>query len=111
MRIKKKKKKILACSWKICNLKNMDNNKEFAPAPAGYKIGEERKLEFHSFQEWKELGYVVVKGQKSQKRDKSGQCLFSNLQVTQLPYFSENEDSDEFDPDLLGNPDEYGCKD
>ena len=34
-----------------------------------------------TFQEWKDAGYHVVKGEKSESRNESGVCLFSRKQV------------------------------
>lgn len=47
-------------------------------------------LEYHSYTEWQDLGYHVIYGQKSHKRDSNGIPLFSEEQV-------EDYDNDERD--------------
>jgi hypothetical protein len=46
-------------------------------------------MKFLTYDEWKELGFHVVKGEKSQKRNENGKCVFSSRQV------EENEDDNE----------------
>ena len=46
---------------------------------------------FRTFNEWKERGYGVIKGEKSHKRDENGVCVFSEDQVVALPVY-KNED-------------------
>lgn len=41
---------------------------------------------YHTFDEWKDLGFHVNIGEKSIKRNELGKCVFSENQV------SENED-------------------
>jgi len=38
---------------------------------------------FHTFDEWKELGFYVNFGEKSFKRNELGECIFSENQVSE----------------------------
>ena len=40
-------------------------------------------MEYHTFEEWKLLGYYVVFGEKSTKRNEKGICVFSEDQVAE----------------------------
>ena len=53
---------------------------------------------FGTFNEWKNCGYVVVRGSKATYID--GEARFSSKQVTPIPNYKEREyDGDiEFDP-------------
>jgi hypothetical protein len=37
-----------------------------------------------TFKRWNELGFYVIKGEKSKKRNKRGVCVFSEDQVEEL---------------------------
>jgi hypothetical protein len=45
----------------------------------------------HTWKEWKDLGFSVVKGEKSCGRNASGQCVFSESQVIEAPGMSQEE--------------------
>lgn len=65
--------------------------------------------ETKTFQEWSSMGYKILKGSKSVGRNASGVCLFSAEQVHKAFQPDMGEfDEDEFDPDLPGNPADYG---
>lgn len=77
-----------------------------------------KQLELRTFQDWSNAGYKILKGSKHVKRNANGIPLFSNEQVTytRTSYHGQGEEGDEsfgcdFDPDLPGNPDDFGCKD
>jgi len=38
---------------------------------------------YHTFEEWKELGFYVNFGEKSFKRNELGECIFSENQVSE----------------------------
>lgn len=53
---------------------------------------------FHTFDEWKELGFYVNFGEKSFKRNESGECVFSSNQVSEKEEdFSHFANEFEFD--------------
>lgn len=59
-----------------------------------------------TYEEWKDLGYQVQKGEKSTGRNKEGKATFTRSQV------KEREEYDDMDDDTLidhpGNPANYG---
>lgn len=38
-------------------------------------------MKYKTFDNWKASGYYIIKGSKSEKRNKEGKCLFSEKQV------------------------------
>jgi hypothetical protein len=48
-------------------------------------------MKYKTFQEWKDEGFHVIKGEKSKIRNKHGKCLFSKNQVKKDRYFSIDE--------------------
>ncbi len=42
---------------------------------------------FKTFDEWKKLGMIVIRGEKSIKRNNEGKCVFSEKQVTNKPIY------------------------
>lgn len=69
--------------------------------------------ELRTFNDWSNDGFKILKGTKSAQRNAQGIPLFSAEQVTKTgcTYIGQGEDGDEedFDPDLPGNPADYGC--
>ncbi len=68
-------------------------------------------VELKTFREWSDSGYMILKGSKSVGRGPNGVPLFSSEQVTytRTPDVGQDEDDEtEFDPDLPGNPADYG---
>ena len=45
-------------------------------------------LIYRTYEGWKVLGYHVVKGEKSTRRDKAGVCVFSEAQVLENAQFN-----------------------
>lgn len=89
---------------------------EFLPKPAGYSKSDARHsepLQLRSFAEWSNDGFKILKGSRHIKRDATGVPLFSSAQVEKcFGIESIDEDFDEeYDPDLPGNPEDYGYKD
>ena len=93
---------------------------EFLPLPAGFKMSVERLQlaefagQLRTFQEWSDDGYKIIKGSKSVGRNADGVCVFNGTQVVKYspPEVGEQEyDEEEYDQDLPGNPNDYGCKD
>ncbi len=86
---------------------------EWAPLPAGYKAKEQKrpKVELKTFNDWSDAGYKILKGSKSVGRNSAGVALFSSEQVMYVAddwLGDPDESDDEYDPDLPGNPDDYG---
>ncbi len=88
---------------------------EWLPLPAGFKMSEDRRnprVELHTFNHWGKNGYMIIKGSKSVARNERGEALFSNEQVEYTGgnqwLGDSDETDDEYDPDLPGNPDDYG---
>lgn len=93
----------------------MNTEDKWLPLPAGFKMSPERRpapLELKTFQDWSDSGYMIMKGSKSVGRGPNGVPLFSSEQVayTRTDYVGQGEegDDDEYDPDLPGNPEDYG---
>ena len=74
---------------------------------------------FHSFDYWSKNGFMIVKGSKSQRRNKDGKPLFSNKQIKKktplrkLSYFENNDPRDDgYYPEdnglFGGDPSDYG---
>lgn len=53
-----------------------------------------------TFEEWKEEGFSVMKGEKSIGRNKDGECLFGEEQVVEMDLFIGNDEAElyGFDP-------------
>ncbi|QDP62324.1 MAG: hypothetical protein Unbinned8472contig1000_24 [Prokaryotic dsDNA virus sp.] len=49
-------------------------------------------MTWKTFEEWKEEGYSVIKGEKSVLRDPDGVCLFNEGQVQETDYYKGCED-------------------
>jgi hypothetical protein len=45
-----------------------------------------------TYKRWDELGFHVIKGEKSKKRNKKGVCVFSEEQVEVTSVFEEEYD-------------------
>lgn len=92
---------------------------DFLPLPAGFVMSEARRRadvpRLRTFKEWSNDGFAIIKGSKHVGRNEAGQCLFSEEQVKYSPGWSDcgeqDDDWDEFDPDLPGNPHDYGHSD
>jgi len=66
-------------------------------------------MKYKTFSQWNEIGFHVVKGEKSHKRNKKGECLFSEKQVRQAECLIGVLDYDDPCMDLFpGNPMDYG---
>lgn len=55
-------------------------------------------MKYLSFDEWSKLGYSIIKGSKSHKKDSNGIALFNEEQVKKDNYRSRYEDIDDYDP-------------
>jgi len=54
-------------------------------------------MKYLSFGEWNKLGYCVIKGSKSCKKDNNDIALFNEEQVKKDDYRSRYEDIDDYD--------------
>ena len=60
-----------------------------------------------TYDEWRELGYQVQKGEKSTGRNKDGKATFNRSQVEEREEYDDMDD--DFYMDHPGNPANYGC--
>ena len=71
--------------------------------------------DLRTFHEWSKRGYMIEKGSKSIGININGVPLFSRDQVCYIAsnnsYSGDDPADEEYDPDLPGNPEDYGCKD
>lgn len=54
---------------------------------------------YKTFKEWNTLGYKIHKGEKSHKRNKDGDAMFSDNQVYKLEY--DFREVDPFAPEIV----------
>lgn len=58
-------------------------------------------MKMKTFDEWKELGYHVIKGGQSQSRNKNDEAVFTREQV-------EESDYRDYDDEVLSHEDLFG---
>lgn len=50
------------------------------------------ETEYHTFDEWRHLGYFVCKSEKAVARNSTGIAIFGKSQVAEIDYYEENID-------------------
>lgn len=70
-------------------LKNKSNKTYLHKIP---KVNNDGK----TFEEWKKLGYYVMKGEKSKHRNKEGKSIFTFSQVSEMYDYDEEKEKDRY---------------
>ena len=60
-----------------------------------------------TYDEWRDLGYQVQKGEKATGQNKDGKATFTRSQVEEREIYDDMDD--DFYMDHPGNPANYGC--